>query len=90
MRELDHAVERAVLLASGSVVSAGDLGLSGSARAAGDLERMTLDAAEQFLIRRALERAGGNVTEAARTLGVSRSALYRRLASFGITAREGS
>jgi len=80
VRELDHAIERAVLLAEGEEVRPGDLGLA--AEAAGDtvrLERMTLADAEQYLIRRALERAGGNVSDAATSLGLSRSALYRRL-----------
>jgi len=80
VRELDHAIERAVLLAEGSEVRPGDLGL---APEAGDetmrLERMTLADAEQYLIHRALERAGGNVSDAAASLGLSRSALYRRL-----------
>jgi transcriptional regulator of acetoin/glycerol metabolism len=80
VRELDHAVERAVLLARDGLVRAADLGLSppgeGTAPA---LERMTLDDAERLLIQRALRRTGGNVAEAARALGVSRSALYRRL-----------
>jgi len=80
VRELDHAIERAVLLAEGPEVRPGDLGL---APEAGDatmrLERMTLADAEQYLIHRALERAGGNVSDAAASLGLSRSALYRRL-----------
>jgi transcriptional regulator of acetoin/glycerol metabolism len=45
---------------------------------------MTLDAAERYLIERALAAHEGNVSEAARALGLSRSALYRRLASLGI------
>jgi transcriptional regulator of acetoin/glycerol metabolism len=44
---------------------------------------MTLDEVERYLIERTLA-SGGNVTEAARALGLSRSALYRRLASLGI------
>jgi DNA-binding NtrC family response regulator len=80
VRELDHAVERAVLLAEGSEVRPGDLGLAAEAAdAVTRLERMTLADAEQYLIRRALERADGNVSEAAAILGLSRSALYRRL-----------
>jgi len=80
VRELDHAIERAVLLAEGPEVRPGDLGLA--ADVAGEavrLERMTLADVEQYLIRRALERAGGNVSDAATSLGLSRSALYRRL-----------
>jgi DNA-binding NtrC family response regulator len=80
VRELDHVVERAVLLAEPPQVRAGDLGFAADA---GDaltrLERMSLSDVEQYLIQRALERADGNVSEAAKTLGLSRSALYRRL-----------
>jgi transcriptional regulator of acetoin/glycerol metabolism len=45
---------------------------------------MTLDEAEEYLIRRALERCDGNVSRAAEALGLSRSALYRRLQQYGI------
>ena len=54
------------------------------------LEEMTLDEVERHLITRALSRHGGNVMEAARALGLSRSALYRRLASHGIPPPKGS
>jgi DNA-binding NtrC family response regulator len=47
-------------------------------------DEMTLDDAERELIRRALGRCGGNVTEAAKLLGVSRSALYRRMQRHGL------
>jgi DNA-binding NtrC family response regulator len=79
VRELDHALERAVLLAAGDRLRAADLGLrpvEGGARA---LEHLTLDEAERELIRAALKRFDGNVSEAARALGLSRSAFYRRL-----------
>jgi DNA-binding NtrC family response regulator len=87
VRELDHAVERALLLASGPTISTADLGL-GNFAGAGDVafDQMTLEDAERTLIERALKRNAGNVTEAAKALGVSRSALYRRLASLGIRA----
>jgi transcriptional regulator of acetoin/glycerol metabolism len=45
---------------------------------------MTLDEVEAVLIRKALDRYEGNVKEAARSLGLSRSGLYRRLAKFGL------
>jgi DNA-binding NtrC family response regulator len=79
VRELDHAVERAVLLAEGGAVAAGDLGLRSAPSVASPLEEMSLEEAERVLIGRALERAGGNVSQAARALGLSRSALYRRI-----------
>jgi DNA-binding NtrC family response regulator len=80
IRELEHAVERAALLAEGPVVRPADLGLAtGGAEDATRLDAMTLADVEAHLIRRALDRAGGSVSDAARALGLSRSALYRRL-----------
>ncbi|MEP6573734.1 MAG: sigma 54-interacting transcriptional regulator, partial [Gemmatimonadota bacterium] len=84
VRELDHAIERAVLLTEGHEVSATDLSLAPVPDGAGRLDRLTLEDAERLLIQKALERAGGNVSEAAKALGVSRSALYRRLERFGL------
>jgi DNA-binding NtrC family response regulator len=80
VRELDHAVERGVLLSSGPQVRAADLGLRAqSSTAAARLEEMPLDEVERHLIRRTLSRHDGNVSQAAKALGLSRSALYRRL-----------
>jgi DNA-binding NtrC family response regulator len=85
IRELGHAVERGVLLAQGDLVRAADLGLRGASAAAAAttgtprLDDLTLDEAEKIMIRRALARFDGNVSLAAKHLGVSRSALYRRL-----------
>ena len=84
VRELDHAVERAVLLAQGDVVRAGDLGLEPAASSGGRLEEMTLEDVEKVLIQKALSRFGGNVSQAAKQLGLSRSALYRRLQAYGL------
>ncbi len=87
VRELEHAVERAVLMAEGTEVRAEDLALAPRAAttAVGEsLAEMTLDQAEAFLIRQALRRAEGDATRAAQQLGLSRSALYRRLQRFGI------
>ncbi len=83
VRELDHAVERAVLLAQGPAVGVADLGLTtmDGLPALGD---MSLEEAERRLIVQALARHDGNVTEAANALGVSRSALYRRIQRYGL------
>ena len=78
VRELDHAVERAVLLARGPRITGTDLGLEGTPSSRG-LEEMTLEEVEEHLIKKALDRYGGNVSQAASALGLSRSALYRRL-----------
>jgi DNA-binding NtrC family response regulator len=83
VRELDHTIERAVLLAQGSRIRVADLGLRGGGGAA-RLEDLPLEEVERVLIRKALERHGGNVSHAAKALGLSRSALYRRLQHHGL------
>ena len=87
IRELDHAIERAVLLAQGDTVRAGDLALRAgipTSNAASRFEELTLEEAERLLIQKALTRFDGNVSQAAKALGLSRSALYRRLATHGL------
>jgi len=84
VRELDHAVERSVLMGEGASIRAGDLGLRPAADARASLEEMSLEEVEGFLIRKALQRHGGNVSQAAAALGLSRSALYRRLQRHGL------
>ena len=80
VRELDHAVERAVLMARADEIREADLGLKGgSSEAPRQLDDMSLEEVEAFLIKKALQRHGGNVSRAAEALGLSRSALYRRL-----------
>ena len=83
VRELDHALERAVLLAQGGMIRSGELGLRGSAGLP-RLEDLPLEEVERLLIRKALDRHGGNVSQAAKSLGLSRSALYRRLQQHGL------
>ena len=84
IRELDHAVERAVLLAQTDNVRAHDLALRGASPAAARLEDLTLEEVERLLIQKALGRYEGNVSRAAQALGLSRSALYRRIATYGL------
>ncbi len=84
IRELDHAVERAVLMAQGSMVRAVELGLRPAREGSPRLEEMSLEEVECFLIKKALARFEGNVSRAAEALGLSRSALYRRLQRFGL------
>ena len=84
VRELDHTLERAVLMAQGSAVCAADLGLRLAPGAAARLEDLPLEEVERVLIRKALERHDGNVSHAAKALGLSRSALYRRLQHYGL------
>ncbi len=84
VRELDHTVERAVLLAEGDEIRQRDLGLSAGHDGAVSIEQLSLEEVERILIQKALTRAAGNVSEAARALGLSRSALYRRLQRYGL------
>jgi DNA-binding NtrC family response regulator len=84
VRELDHAVERAALMAQGDTVRAVDLALRVEGQGQAALEDMTLEAVEKVLIQKALARWSGNVSHAARALGLSRSALYRRMADYGL------
>jgi DNA-binding NtrC family response regulator len=86
IRELDHAVERAVLMAEGEQIRGIDLGLrgTGASSAATRIEDLTLEEVEKLLIHKALSRHDGNVSAAAKALGLSRSALYRRIASYGL------
>ena len=84
VRELDHAVERAVLMAHGEQVQARDLGLRAARDQSARIEDMSLEEVEGFLIKKALARYDGNVSQAAKALGLSRSALYRRLQRFGL------
>ena len=78
VRELDHAIERSVLMAQGNTIRVPDLGLRPSTEGGGRLEDMSLEEVEAFLIKKAMARYG-NVSHAAKALGLSRSALYRRL-----------
>jgi len=85
VRELDHAIERAALLARDESIHRADLGLKrDEAGGAGlPLDEMSLEDVEGVLIQKAMARYGGNVSHAARALGLSRSALYRRLEKHG-------
>ena len=84
VRELEHAVERAVLMAQGERIGASDLALRPDGAAAERLDEMSLEEVECALIKKALARHDGNVSRAAEALGLSRSAMYRRLQRYGL------
>ncbi len=84
VRELDHSVERAVLLSGGDVILVSDLSLRVPRESAQRMEDLSLEEVESLLIRKAIDRYGGNISQAAEALGLSRSALYRRLQKYGI------
>ncbi|TMQ06846.1 MAG: FHA domain-containing protein [Deltaproteobacteria bacterium] len=92
VRELRHAIERACAIAVGDAIEPGDLALrppvdpSGAGRAApgGTLatQYAALDATERRLVEQAMAAAGGNVSEAARLLGITRIMMKRRIDRF--------
>jgi DNA-binding NtrC family response regulator len=84
VRELDHVIERAVLMARGTQIKANDLGLTTGGGEPKSLEDMSLEEVEAFLIKKALARNNGNARKAAEALGLSRSAFYRRLQQYGL------
>jgi DNA-binding NtrC family response regulator len=84
IRELDHAVERGVLMAQAGSIRMGELGLRIDRDATSRIEDMSLEEVEGFLIKKAMARYDGNVSQAAKGLGLSRSALYRRLQRYGL------
>jgi len=84
VRELDHAIERAALMAPHDLVTVADLGLRSRPDRSPRLEDMSLEEVESFLIKKTLARHEGNVSRAADALGLSRSALYRRIQRYGL------
>lgn len=84
VRELDHATERAVLITTSEQIQLGDLGLESERAASAKIEDMSLEEVESLLIKKALSRHSGNISHAADALGLSRSALYRRMQKYGV------
>lgn len=91
VRELNHVVERAVLMtedtpagAQSAMIRASDLALRTGREGAARLEDMSIEEVEALLIKKSMERYRGNVSHAANALGLSRSALYRRLQRYGL------
>jgi DNA-binding NtrC family response regulator len=84
VRELEHTLERAVLMCRGREIQPADLGLNLQRPQAQNLEDLSLEAVEALLIRKALQRFQGNVSQAAEALGLSRGALYRRMEKHGL------
>lgn len=83
VRELDHAVERGCLMAQGKAIHVNDLGLN-AGQATPQIEDMSIEEVEAYLIKKTLARCDGNARKAAEELGLSRSAFYRRLEKYGL------
>ncbi len=87
IRELQHAIERAVILSSGNVLQPEDFNFNVSpTKEEGqfNLEQYNLEEVEKLLIRKVLKKYNGNITQAASELGLTRSSLYRRLEKYGL------
>ena len=83
VRELDHSVERGCLMAQGKVIRVADLGLN-AGQTTPQIEDMSIEEVESYLIKKTLARCDGNARRAAEELGLSRSAFYRRLEKYGL------
>jgi len=84
VRELEHTIERAVLMSREEEIQPADLSLSSARAQAQNFEDLSLEAVEALLVRKALQRFQGNVSQAAEALGLSRGALYRRMEKYGV------
>jgi DNA-binding NtrC family response regulator len=86
VRELRHAVERALIMSDGPALDTQDFFFSESAGKAGDLDLddLKLDAVEHQVVRKVLAKHAGNVSRAARELGITRASLYRRMEKYGL------
>ena len=90
MRELQHAVERAVILSNKPTLQPEDFFFNAEGpRSAQDqqdlqLEKFDLEEVEKLLIRKVLKKHGGNISKAAGDLGLTRASLYRRLEKYDI------
>lgn len=86
VRELQHSVERAVIMSGGKILQPEDFLLPRPEENENGftMDNLNLEEMEKIVIRRALARFGGNISLAARQLGLSRAALYRRLERYGL------
>ena len=86
IRELQHAVERAVIMAKNDTLQPEDFYFREKNASTEDLDfsTMNLDEMEKQLIIKALSKHYGNITEAAQELGLTRASLYRRLEKYNL------
>jgi len=87
VRELQHAIERAIIMTDARLLQPADLLLSPPDTSPRDglvFEDYNLETVERTVIRKAIDKHGGNISHAARELGLTRSALYRRLEKYGL------
>jgi two-component system response regulator HydG len=84
IRELQHAVERAVILSDETTLQKRDFMLSSTTLVAGNTEAFNLDEVERKTIQAAIQKYNGNLSKVAKELGVGRTTLYRKMEKYGL------
>ena len=84
IRELQNCIEKAVILSDGSELTAKDIQLEQAAKPVGTTIKAVSEAEEERMIRQAMDRTDGNISAAAKMLGVSRPTLYAKLKKYGL------
>ena len=84
IRELEHSIEKAVILSDSNVLKPDDFFLRPNGRNNSDLQSLKLEDMEKNLISQALDKNPGNVSAAADVLGITRQTLYNKMKKFGI------
>ncbi|MGK7391982.1 MAG: sigma-54-dependent transcriptional regulator [Candidatus Cyclobacteriaceae bacterium M2_1C_046] len=86
IRELEHAVERAIIMSEGNILGANDfffLNIQENSEENINTNTLNLDEVERSLIKKAIDLHDGNISKAAQDLGLTRASLYRRLEKHG-------
>jgi two-component system response regulator HydG len=84
IRELQHAVERAVILSEHTTLQKSDFALSATADVVPGAEAFNLDEVERKTILAAIQKYNGNLSKVAKELGVGRTTLYRKMEKYGL------
>ena len=85
IRELEHTIERLVILADSDVIDAPQINLNNVPQPSGARPKnLNIDQMEKFLIEKAIQKHGGNISKASKDLGLTRAALYRRMEKYEI------
>lgn len=85
VRELKHIIHRAVILCSSNTITSEDLTLKTAVRCSSlKLYSLNIESAEEKLIKEALTKYSGNMSHAAKALGINRTSLYRRIKKYGL------
>jgi transcriptional regulator with PAS, ATPase and Fis domain len=87
IRELQHAVERAIIMSEGNILEPEDFFMNETGKEnQQDIlpANMNLEDTEKMLIRKVVDKYGGNISRAAKELGLTRASLYRRIEKYGL------